>query len=310
MWRTRGLAFPPEDQARVFDAFVQAGGARSSTGVGLGLGITRNFVQLLGGTIELESTAGQGSRFHVEIPAEIAPPTAGNPAPRERIIGLQPRQPAYRILIVEDQHENRLLLQRLLRDVGFDVRVALDGVRAVETFREWQPHFIWMDLELPQISGIEATRRIREMDGGSQVKIVAMTASAFKSRKNEVLTAGFDGFLAKPYRHGEIFDCMERLLGVKYSREATPEPVLPGEPGGIDSAALAALPSSLRKDLEEALVSLDPKRIEAAVDRIADHDSSLGRMLARLAGSFAYTPIFLALEKGKPPVEETKPPAR
>ena len=103
---------------------------------------------------------------------------------------------------------NWLLLQRLLQSVGFDVRVAEDGAQAVELFKAWRPHFIWMDIRLPVMSGIEATSSIRELQAGRDVKIVAVTASAFASQREQVLSTGFDDFLRKPYRHAEIFNCM------------------------------------------------------------------------------------------------------
>ena len=132
------------------------------------------------------------------------------------MIGLEPGQPDYRVLIVEDQEENWLLLERLLQTVGFQVRVANDGRQGVEMFQMWRPHFIWMDIRLPVLSGSEAATRIRQLDGGEEVKIVAVTASAFTSQRDEVLKAGFDDFLRKPYRSQEVFDCMARHLGVRY----------------------------------------------------------------------------------------------
>ena len=86
------------------------------------------------------------------------------------------------------------------------VRVAEDGAQGVEMFRIWQPHLIWMDLRLPLMSGLEAAREIRALDGGRQVRIVALTASAFAQQREEVLAAGLDDFLRKPYRREEIFD--------------------------------------------------------------------------------------------------------
>ena len=99
------------------------------------------------------------------------------------MIGLRPGQPEYRILIVEDQRENWLLLQRLLETTGFKVRVAENALQAVEEFKAWRPHFIWMDVRLSGIDGLEATKRIRRLAGGSELKIVAVTASVFASQR-------------------------------------------------------------------------------------------------------------------------------
>ena len=112
--------------------------------------------------------------------------------------------------------ENWQLLQRLLRDAGFQVRVAEDGAQAVELFQTWRPHLIWMDLRLPVMGGIEAAGKIRAMEGGREVKIIALTASAFAQEREEVMAMGFDDFLRKPYRLDEIFEHMARHLGVRY----------------------------------------------------------------------------------------------
>ena len=115
-----------------------------------------------------------------------------------RIVGLAPGQPGYRLLIVEDQEENWLLLKRMVEDAGFQVRVAGDGAEGIEVFRTWRPHFIWMDVRMPVMDGLEATRRIRAIEGGRDVKIVALTASVFKEERDNVLAAGMDDFIRKP----------------------------------------------------------------------------------------------------------------
>jgi CheY-like chemotaxis protein len=210
---------------------------------------------------------------------------------------LKPGQPDYRILVVEDREENWLLLDRLLQPVGFQVRLAEDGAQAVEAFKTWRPHFIWMDLGLPVISGLEAARRIREIEGGRDVTIVAVTASAFASQREEVMAAGMDDFLRKPYRPREIFDCMARHLGVRYVYGPAPQ-ALAREPSAIlRPEDLAALSEELRKELENAVISLDVKRIAALIRQVSEQDPALGGALASLAERFAYTSILNTLEK-------------
>ena len=293
-----GIGIAPEDQARIFDPFVQAGGAKTRKGTGLGLSITRHIVQLLGGTIQVESRPGLGSRFHVELPAHIAEASEvmAETASVEQVIGLLSGQPHYRILIVEDQRENWLLLQRLLQAAAFPVRVAEDGGQAVEAFITWRPHFIWMDLRLPVLDGLEAARRIRKLEGGRNVKIAAVTASAFASQREEVIAAGFDDFLRKPYRDREIFDCMARHLGVRYIHGARPQAAAPDPPETPRPEDFATLPAALRDQLENAVVALDRERIALLVRKISEQNASLGRTLAGLAENFAYTAIFSALE--------------
>jgi CheY-like chemotaxis protein/nitrogen-specific signal transduction histidine kinase len=296
-----GIGISEEDQARIFDPFIQAGSTRGGKGAGLGLSISRRFVQLLSGSIQVESTPGRGSRFHVEVPVEMAEASevmAGTGAVKQ-VTGLEPGQREYRILIVEDQQENWLLLQRLLQTTGFAVKVAGDGAQAIEVFRTWRPDFIWMDLRLPVVGGLEASRRIRQLEGGREVKIVAVTASAFASQREEVLAAGLDDFLRKPYRPREVFDCMARHLGVRYVYEATPQSAA-GDPAvPLHPEDLAALPAALRDELENAITSLDPERIALLLRQVSEQNASLGHALLRLADKFSYTAIFRALESCK-----------
>ena len=136
-------------------------------------------------------------------------------------MGLAPGQPDYRILIVEDQLENQLLLAKLMESIGFQVKVADNGQQGVDIFQSWHPHLIWMDRRMPVMDGLEATKIIRKLPGGKEVKIVAVTASAFEEQRTETLDAGMDEFIRKPYRANEIYECLSRQLGVKYIFSAT-----------------------------------------------------------------------------------------
>jgi PAS domain S-box-containing protein len=202
-----GPGIAPEDQTRIFEPFVQASLA-GQQGTGLGLAITRQFVELMGGRIGVTSPWGQGSCFRVELPIEVA---AELEAPGDQgeheVLGLEPGQPDWRILIVEDQPENNLLLSRLLEDAGFQVCTAANGLEGIDRFQQWRPHFIWMDRRMPVMDGLEATRRIRALPGGEAVKIVALTASVFAEQRGEILAAGMDDILHKPFQPREIFAC-------------------------------------------------------------------------------------------------------
>ncbi len=294
-----GVGIAPEDQARIFDPFVQAGQTSTQKGTGLGLSITRQFVQTMGGTIEVQSTPGEGSLFRVELPVEQSSKSETVEArPSERyVVGLAPGQPEYRILIVEDKKENWMLLQRLLTDAGFRVRVAEDGAQGVETFRTWQPHLIWMDISLPVMKGMEAAARIRTMEGGAQVRIVGLSASVFAHQRDEALTGGLDDFLAKPYRREEIFECMARQLGLHYVYKeiaGTSQNHPTAAPGPED---LARLPGDLRDELAHALVRLDPGPISEVIGRVSAQDAQLGALLASCAKRFAYTEMLNAIEE-------------
>ena len=296
----RGIA--AEDQARIFEAFVRVGDP-AQKGAGLGLAITRQLVELIGGTVGVESTPGKGSRFRVEMPVALAMESEVV-APRVeegRVTGLEPGQPEYRILVCDDEPTNSMVLHRLLQKVGFAVRVTADGAQAIDVFRAWRPHFIMTDLRMPVLDGFETARQIRKLEGGSEVKIAVVTASAFSEQTGDLLAAGFDDFIRKPFRFSEVFDCMSRQLGVRYVRsEARPES--PGAPEALRPEDFAALPADVRKDLADALTSLDREQIETVIQRVSQKDVRLGNILQRHAERLAYTAMLTAVKRCEPSV--------
>ncbi|HET7833258.1 MAG TPA: PAS domain S-box protein [Gallionella sp.] len=290
-----GPGIAKEDQQRIFEPFVQLGEHGGSKGTGLGLAITRQFVQLMGGSISLDSMAGKGSLFRVEVPlveATEAEITKSEEAKQGEVVRLAPGQVEYRILIVEDQRDNQVLLARLMESVGFQVKVADNGEQGVQLFQNWHPHFIWMDRRMPVMDGLEATRRIRSLPGGKEVKIVGVTASAFLEQRNEMLDAGLDEFVRKPFRASELYECLARQLGVKYIYEGVP--VVP-EAALLTPEMLAVLPEELRTSLKHALESLDAERIGFFIRQVAAYDQKLANILNGLAENFDYPAILHAL---------------
>ena len=292
-----GIGICMANQSRIFEAFYQVGMAATERGTGLGLAISRQFVELMGGSIHVESIPGQGSTFRLELPLETAEgvvtPYFYNEDSGDAIL-LEPGQTSKRILIVEDQRENALLLQTLMEKAGFEVRMAENGAMGVEMFQQFKPHLIWMDRRMPVMDGIEATRIIRSMEGGQEVKVVAVTASVFKEQRGELLSAGMDDIINKPFRAGELFDCMEEQLGIHFIRQVTdnPPPL-----AVIRAEALAKLPAELQVKLGDALLDLNTARIDEIVGKINDLEPELGGILHNLAKSYQYTTMIQALEE-------------
>lgn len=293
-----GVGIRPEDQPRIFEAFVQLGEDASQKGTGLGLALTRQYVELMGGHVRVDSIPGRGSRFAVDLPLERADVPAGDaPAAQtaREVVGLAPGQPVRRILIVEDQRENQLLLARLMRDLGLEVKIVENGALAVALFQRWRPHLVWMDRRMPVMDGIEATRRIRQLPGGKDVKIVAVTASAMAEQRAEMLAAGMDDAINKPYRFHEIYECLARQLGVAYVY-ADPAPAASAAPTpALTADRLARLPEPLRHALREALESLESERIDAAIAQVGEHDAELRDQLAQRVENFDYPAILNVL---------------
>ncbi len=217
-----GIGIAPEAQERIFDPFVQLSDPNARKGSGLGLAICRQFAQMMEGAIQVESEPGRGSTFRVELFAEAAEEFQAGGALEEieAIVMVEPDQPPFRILVIEDDQANSLLLKRVLEGAGFQIRTAEDGETGIDVFCEWHPHFIWLDIHLPGMNGLEVATQIRELAGGRDVKIAALTASVFDEEREAVLTVGIDDFVRKPFRAKTVFESMERLLGVRYVRSA------------------------------------------------------------------------------------------
>jgi PAS domain S-box-containing protein len=286
------------DLKRLFKPFVQLAEGGEQKGTGLGLTITRQFVELMGGKVSVESTVGKGSLFRADVPVTPASEEElVNPEVTQgEIVGLAPGQPRFRTLIAEDHPENRLLLLSLMNDIDVEARTVEDGEQCIQLFEEWHPDLIWMDRRMPLLDGEEATRRIRRLPGGDKVKIVAVTASAFQEDQQEMLAAGMDDFVRKPYRPREIYDCLGRQLGVQFIRE---EPAKPEQAVTLTPEMLASLPEALRQRLRGALESLQSGAIAAAIRDVGADDPKLAAMLSRVADGLDYQAILDALGERK-----------
>ncbi len=217
-----GPGISPEDQKSPSQTFARLCEAGAQTGAGLGLAIARQFVEFMGGTIGLTSEPGRGSVFRAEVPVEVVEASAeGHPAEAGEVAGLVPGTPRYRILIAEGEPENRLLLRQMMDRVGFEAKTAESGEECVKLFLEWRPHLIWMDRHMPAMDGVETARCIRMLPAGREVKIVAVAAVKSKHDRQEILDAGMDDLVCKPYRLDEIYAALARQLDVKYIYKTT-----------------------------------------------------------------------------------------
>lgn len=276
-----GVGISERDLPLIFNTFVQVGGESDQKGTGLGLPITKEYIELMGGTIEATSILGKGSSFTAKLPAvKVSPEQVPSTSETSslNVIGIEAGQPAYRVLIVEDQLENRLLLKNLLLAVGFTVYEAHNGKEGVDLFKQVQPHFIWMDRRMPVMDGIEATKQIRALPHGQEVKIVAVTASVFLEQRQEFLAVGVNDIVNKPYREAEIFDCMAQQLGVKFIYDALEEKE-PTEKGSVNLDALQTLPNALVEELREAVTELDMERCNELIEQIKQTNPSLAMQL-------------------------------
>ena len=284
-----GPGIDPARQAQIFEPFVQGIDEPVRKGTGLGLSICKKYADFMGGTIELESEVGKGSLFRVRLPAEIAEAADVKTSvdDKPRVIGLAPTQKTWRILVADDNRENLLLLKSLLEKVGFFVLEAKNGKEALAAFKKESPDFVWMDMRMPVMDGYEAVRQIRQCSGGDTVPIIAITASAFREQRQEILAAGCDDMVIKPFQAHEIFEAMGRLLDIEYiyepESEAAPARVREVE---LTAAMLADLPDELLQELREATLALNREAALEVIARIADQAPEVAAGLKELVDNY------------------------
>jgi signal transduction histidine kinase/CheY-like chemotaxis protein len=276
-----GPGIRKEDRERVFEPFVQLDVNQSGkSGTGLGLAICKQYVELMGGKIHVEGEAEKGSVFHVDLPAVVlTPDTISTGIQKGCVIGMKDEQRRYRLLIAEDQVDNRILLRKLLEPFQFDLREAVNGEEAVTIAMDWNPDLVFMDIRMPVLDGLEAVRRIRASEIGVQTRIVAITAHSFKEERQAILEAGFDDFIRKPYKDYEIFETLSKHLGVRFVyEEEIPSTTVSGT---LDiMTELTDLPDELLQRLEDALVRLDVGAVISAIETIRTQRPSLADALA------------------------------
>ena len=293
-----GTGIAPEDLESIFEAFVQTNLTQHDhTGTGLGLAISQKFVQMMGGQLQLESEVGRGSCFYFSVPiTDISLSNAevdDTPVPERHVVSLAPGQPDYRILVVDDRWESRQFLVELLQSVGFQVREAENGLEAIQQWQEWQPHLIWMDMRMPQMSGYEATEHIKAHLQGQATVIIALTASALENEKSVILSAGCDDFVRKPFREVTIFEKISHYLGVEYDYEDSLIQGIEAKGSSLLSQGemidcLSQLAPSWRESLKEAVELADEELILELLQALPAEQTPLCQTIHQLVDEFQY----------------------
>jgi PAS domain S-box-containing protein len=300
-----GPGIDASELEHIFEPFQQGKhGNKITEGTGLGLSICKRFIELMQGDITVRSQPGVGSLFRITFAAKLVDDSrVSNREYGIRPTGIASNQPDYRILIVEDNEPNRFVLRQLLTGIGLNIREAENGVEALAIWQQWQPDFIWMDMRMPEMDGYETTRRIRQHEGGHKVKIVALTASAFQQDRQNVLDCGCDDFLCKPYRDADIFNMLNRHLGIRfiYADNALHTQEKPGmEPD--KTLNISDIPQHLRTELEQAVMHGNLDNIHSILLKINEHSPDIFRYLNLLAENYAFQKILDQLHAGATPV--------
>ena len=218
-----GAGIPKKDHEKILEPFQQSETGRSlGGGTGLGLSLSKELVQLMGGDLSLESEEGKGSSFFftLELPPAEAPVPKRAERNDEKDWSLL-KKGSIKALVVDDVEVNRRLLIDILQNAGVEISEATNGKEAVDQAGKIEPDIIFMDIRMPVMNGKEATLEIKKQFGSDRFKIVALTASVFHQEKKEEFDKIFDDYISKPFRIERIYNCIQSLLDVKLEKKDT-----------------------------------------------------------------------------------------
>lgn len=304
-----GLGIAADELNQLFQPFQQTQtGLKAREGTGLGLAISQKYAQMMGGNITVRSQLNQGTVFSLSIQVELVenqPQSQQSIKSHAKIIGLAPGQSTYRILIVEDNPVNRLVLSKLLEIPGFEVQQAENGKEAIALWQTWHPDIILMDMNMPIMSGYKATQQIRIQEQQTinhaqvpQTTIIAITASAFQEQRQEILAVGCNDFISKPFKIDELFEKLAKYINVEYvydaqSRKDTTSPFdknakLPIE---LNTSLLQMMPQDWINNLHQAAIQGNDGWISKLILEIPGELKALAQLLTSLIDEFNFDKI-------------------
>lgn len=284
----------------IFNPFYKIDmGALSGGGSGLGLAISRDFARRLNGDIQCNSSPGQGSRFVLQLPLhKVTPGDVRKKISNPKIIGLREDQPAVRILVVDDQPENCDILKGLLLPLGFQIQTAADGVECLEKFRQWQPQVVLMDIVMPRMNGIQATREIRTLPEGTNALIIAVTASATPDQIDEMRELGTYEVIGKPFDLQRLLEAMEAHSEINYTYKNKTKANSVERRAKFEIMSFVQLPDPIQKKLAQAALLGDVGLAKEAVELIRPIDPNLANALLRLVHDYNFEQLEEIIKNG------------
>ncbi len=290
-----GCGIDDSELGKVFEAFEQVrNGAGPEKGTGLGMAISRRFARMMGGDITVSSAPGRGSvftfTFRVKLSENYDRTFFTNDEPV--VCGFAPGTSAPKVLIVDDVADNRNLLKEILTPIGFNICEASDGTEAITAFILYRPDAILMDRRMPNMDGIEATRKIRELPGGKDVAIIIVTASVLDQQVDEIKQSMINGFVGKPFKESQILSALSETTGVKYTYKTTHHRAAADQSFNLDNAALMRIPQDAIErisDMAEIGNIVELKKL--ITDNIEGRYPELAAELIVMANTYRYQDI-------------------
>jgi len=287
-----GCGIAEQDLKSIFGDFVQLeNDLPKQQGTGLGLAICHNMVAKMGGQLLVESVVGQGACFKFTLECQQAKDSL-HVIEKSVLLPVSGKAPSYfRILVVDDNLVNRLLLIKILKPLGFICKETINGAEAVEVCKVWQPHLVLMDIRMPIMDGYEATRQIKAFK--KDIIIFAVTASVFKDKYQCIKDSGADDIITKPFNVTELLSTIEQYLNVTYrSITGCADEV----PFNLEKASFKVLDSALQEQLKQAITYVDIQEMMCLLGQISEIDTVLAEAIQSKMDVFAYDELLNLLE--------------
>ncbi|HEY8462783.1 MAG TPA: ATP-binding protein [Bacillota bacterium] len=277
-----GIGIAPSEMKRLFKSFSQVDGSitRKYGGTGLGLVISKRLVEMMGGTIWVESVKGKGSTFIFTVKLGVG--NELNTTPRATTVTAAPGQ-ALRILVVEDDRINQTVTEQILQKAGHHTAVAVNGREALAKLARQEFDLVLMDIQMPEMDGIEATRQIRHREQGrGHLPVIALTAHALQGDREKFLAIGLDGYLAKPFTPAELFEEINRVLRKVKQQQMKPATSNLKSPAGngANSIRNSDLIEQLNR-VEQAVASGDLGEVERCASLVKQQAAQGGAQIIK-----------------------------
>ncbi len=301
-----GLGIAPEEIDKLFQAFEQTEtGRKSQEGTGLGLAISQQFIQLMGGDISVSSTVGLGTKFIFNIEIGSNDLSETNNSEVQKIVGLAPAQPEYRILVMEASKVNSLLLLKMLSHMGFNVQEATNINHLIPMCESWKPHLILIDMEILVMNDREVIKYLKTDSNYQKIVVFALTSRNFKYTSNEILSTGCDDFIVRPFSETIMLEKIAQHLEVQYIYEQVDElknlPIeqsqnLPHQ-NTLTLEMLESMPIEWLTDLHQSAIELDSDWMFDLIQDIPKSHSDLSKVLTDYVNRFDYEQIVILTEQ-------------